>query len=109
MTELGANRRSVLSLLAGFCRSERRKPGKLYPFDTSAAKTDISHPISNEPPDVCPEGPEGAEEWLNPRGELMSELPYSQTQEREALCMLYCIYNIYFQASAVNLMKNYKY
>lgn len=59
MTELGANRRSVLSLLAGFCRSEMRKPGKLYPFDTSAAKTDISHPISNEPLTSAQKDPRG--------------------------------------------------
>lgn len=89
--------------------SETQKPGKLYPFNTSAVRTDISHPISKEPPDVCPEGPEGAEEWLKPKRERTSELPDNQTQEREALCMLYCIYNIYFQPSAVNLMKNYKY
>ncbi|KAF0023118.1 hypothetical protein F2P81_023748 [Scophthalmus maximus] len=41
-----------------------RKTGKPYPFDTLAAWTDISDPISAELPDVCPEGPKGAEEWL---------------------------------------------
>lgn len=34
-------------------------PGKPYPFDTSAVKTDISHPISTEPPDGYREGPRG--------------------------------------------------
>ncbi|KAI3363614.1 hypothetical protein L3Q82_001247 [Scortum barcoo] len=40
-------------------KSEMRKPEKPYPFDTLAVKTDISHPISAEPPDVCPRGPKG--------------------------------------------------
>jgi len=31
-----------------------RNQGNLIPLDTSAVRTDISHPISDEPPDVYP-------------------------------------------------------
>lgn len=55
-----ASRRSQAALLIqlpGFCKSEMRKPGKPYPFDTFVVRMDISHPISTEPFNVCQEDP----------------------------------------------------
>lgn len=46
----GGLQNTLLMLLSGFRGSEFWKPGKPNPFDTSAVRMDVSHPISTEAP-----------------------------------------------------------